>query len=192
MLAAQNGVLPADWSIRDALEARGMGWWALLVPRALSVGGGAIGGSIVAVIIAAIFWRWLGWRPAVLVAAATSVALAAVVVKALIDRPRPPGALLTDPGFPSGHTSFATAVLGVAAVILAHNRQRTWAWACVVVIVLMGPARIAVGAHWASDVVGGYLLGITWLCAILAICWPWWAAGATRAPSGASRGTAGG
>ena len=173
--AAGSGVLPTDWALHDALLARGLGPWALAVPRALAVLGSAWAGPIWTLGIVAVFWRWIGWRPAALVAVAASVALATVVIKTLVDRPRPPGALLTDPGFPSGHTAYATAVLGVTAIILLAHRRGWWAALCALVIVLMGPSRVAIEAHWASDVAGGYLLGITWLCAILALAWTWWA-----------------
>ena len=36
---------------------------------------------------------------------------------------------------------------------------------CLTLLILVGPARIYVGAHWASDVIGAYLLGIVWLSA---------------------------
>jgi undecaprenyl-diphosphatase len=34
---------------------------------------------------------------------------------------------------------------------------------CAVLIILIGPSRVFLGAHWASDVLGGYLIGTIWL-----------------------------
>ena len=31
------------------------------------------------------------------------------------------------------------------------------------IIILIGPSRVYLGDHWASDVLGGYLLGSSWL-----------------------------
>ncbi|HEX5853401.1 MAG TPA: phosphatase PAP2 family protein, partial [Solirubrobacteraceae bacterium] len=36
-------------------------------------------------------------------------------------------------------------------------------------IVLMGPARIAAGEHWPSDVLGGYLVATLWTALALAV-----------------------
>jgi membrane-associated phospholipid phosphatase len=32
---------------------------------------------------------------------------------------------------------------------------------------LIGPSRIYLGAHWASDVVGSYIIGILWLFLVI-------------------------
>jgi len=39
-------------------------------------------------------------------------------------------------------------------------------------IVLIGPSRVFLGAHWASDVVGGYLIGTIWLI-LLILAYRW-------------------
>ena len=102
-------------------------------------------------------------------AAATGIggALIDVVLKAAIGRARPhftdPVALAPGGSFPSGHAFTATLVAGVAllwALPLVSRRGRVLLWigACAVPLVV-GLSRVALGVHWVSDVVGGWLLG---------------------------------
>lgn len=62
--------------------------------------------------------------------------------------------------YPSGHTAMATCVYGS----LARRQHRAW----LVLIPVVAWARMALGHHWLSDVLGGALLGWMWL----EIC-PW-------------------
>jgi membrane-associated phospholipid phosphatase len=88
-------------------------------------------------------------------------------LKLLYARPRPPVAdrLIAVGGFslPSGHTLGTTVVLGVLAAIawsLRWGVQRVLvAAAAVAGIVATGMSRVYLGVHWASDVLGGWLLG---------------------------------
>jgi undecaprenyl-diphosphatase len=75
-------------------------------------------------------------------------------------------------GFPSGHVYSDVLVFGVLAVVapvlvgrFAGSAVRV---ACLTIIVLAGPARMVVGAHWPSDVAGGYLWGFAALCLAIA------------------------
>jgi undecaprenyl-diphosphatase len=38
---------------------------------------------------------------------------------------------------------------------------------CGLLIVLIGPSRVYLGAHWASDVIGSYVIGVLWLLMII-------------------------
>lgn len=75
----------------------------------------------------------------------------------------------TAPGlsFPSGHA--LGSLVGVVVVILVFLpvMSRTWrrvSWvAGAVVVVAVGFSRIALGVHWVSDVLGGWLLAAAWL-----------------------------
>ena len=67
--------------------------------------------------------------------------------------------------FPSGHSSNATVAYGSIAVYM----KKAWVTICAVILILLvGFSRIVVGAHYITDVLGGWVLGIVVL-AIVAV-----------------------
>jgi undecaprenyl-diphosphatase len=94
-------------------------------------------------------------------------------IKDAIDRPRPgPDAvIIRDPGensgFPSGHASTVVLVYGYAAFVAIKHGPRSVGIAATVfavtVALLIGWDRVYDGAHWPSDVLGGYAIGATLL-----------------------------
>jgi len=76
------------------------------------------------------------------------------------------GGRLSD--FPSGHTTVAAALAGALAVVvwLETGRRSIRVLAVVLAaaaVVLIGWARVAIGAHSPLDVLGGVALGVCWL-----------------------------
>lgn len=131
-------------------------------------------------------WRRRWWHLTAFVAAMVVSELCIGPVKALYDRARPPGSLVTVSGssFPSGH-AIAGSVTTVAIVIaLFPPRHRAaWGTAAVVFSMLMGLSRAYLAAHWLSDAVAGLLLGAAVaVCAALVVQLTWDA----RARSGRS------
>jgi len=116
------------------------------------------------------------WRPAaMLLAAYLGSVLLYTSFKDLVDRPRPPLAdsILHDsgPSFPSGHATQAIAVYGAMALIFSRGRapqtRARLAVASVVLSLLVGAARVYLGAHWFTDVLAGYVLGGIWLFGVM-------------------------
>ncbi|MFE9466771.1 phosphatase PAP2 family protein [Streptomyces virginiae] len=109
-------------------------------------------------------WRLATWAGVT----ATSGALIGFLVKNAVERARPhlPEPVAHAPGFsfPSGHAMTAMTSCAVLLLVLLPLVPRPWRplpWALATTAVLgVGYTRVALGVHWVSDVVGGWLLGI--------------------------------
>jgi undecaprenyl-diphosphatase len=107
------------------------------------------------------------------VAAEALTPLLSTLIKTLVDRSRPPGAMITptSSSFPSGHAAYAAAT-AVALVLLFSKpgRQRLLGVAVAgLVIAAMAWSRTYLQVHWLSDVLTGASLGIAVSLASFAI-----------------------
>ncbi|MFD2766699.1 phosphatase PAP2 family protein [Micromonospora eburnea] len=126
-----------------------------------------------------------GSRPAALWVVITMAGggLLGVLLKLLVGRHRPelldPVARASGLSFPSGHALNATLAAGVVLLLLlpfTRDRRplRRALWAVAVLVpVVTGVSRVALGVHWISDVVGGWLLGLAVLAATTAAFRTW-------------------
>jgi len=93
------------------------------------------------------------------------------IVKLIIQRPRPQGLRLISQGgysFPSGHAMMSICVYGYLFYLAITKIKNKVLKYCVstllfLVILSIGISRIYVGVHYASDVIGGYLLALCYL-----------------------------
>jgi undecaprenyl-diphosphatase len=134
--------------------------------------------AVIAVLVAV--WR-RRWFPVGLVAVSL-VLLGALVLagKELIGRAGPdraPDVLhVGGAAFPSGHAAIAVLGPAVAVYLLVRpDRRFRWYWAVFVFALVVGSARVYVNEHWATDVAGGWLLGVVLVVPILSVAgdrWP--------------------
>jgi undecaprenyl-diphosphatase len=138
--------------------------------RVLSQIGGTEIAIAVTVALSAVLWRRCRTSSLAIPITIAVGALANVVLKQAIGRPRPPdpstGTALAS--FPSGHTFQATLLLGLLplAVLLLTQRHDLVRWARVgagVGIAAVAASRVVLGAHWPTDVIAGFLVGLALL-----------------------------
>jgi undecaprenyl-diphosphatase len=140
-----------------------LGSTAVIVPMALIVG--------VFFVLRRHRWR----RPLAFLAAAIAGAVGLYdIVKPLVGRPRPPSVIwighYSGAAYPSGHATQSVACYAALAIILGAGRSpavKTVLWCAAALVVLaVGASRIYLGAHWLTDVLGGYALGASWVAMI--------------------------
>lgn len=92
----------------------------------------------------------------------------AEIIRQIYDRPRPFAAmgfqsLIGESGasFPSGHASL---LFALGFVIFTMNRR--WGWWFLALSLVNGIARVFVGVHYPSDILGGILVGLAGWAAV--------------------------
>ncbi|MCH9039140.1 MAG: phosphatase PAP2 family protein [Chloroflexi bacterium] len=102
------------------------------------------------------------------------------LTKALVARPRPTPDLVlvlqdvSSQSFPSGNVAlFSVYLIALALAVAsrtADRRKAIAAWGLsAALLTFIGLSRIYLGAHWLSDVLAGYLLGLMWVLVIAQI-----------------------
>jgi undecaprenyl-diphosphatase len=133
---------------------------------------------ITGLIIAVIYGLGLHWEAVAALFAALFSTGVNLLVKDLVQRPRPTSgavnviATLHSYSFPSGHVMFYLGFFGfigfLAFSLLKPSLKRSALLVFIgALVALIGISRIDLGQHWASDVLGAYLLGSLTLVVII-------------------------
>jgi membrane-associated phospholipid phosphatase len=131
----------------------------------------SIGSPTVMVVVAIVAGIWFYRGPGrskagVMVAAPAAGGLLAGGMKLLYGRARPAGAALFNErtfSFPSGHAATSAAVMVTLCYVLARERIISWPAAILIggmVPLIVGLTRLYLDVHWATDVVGGWTVGL--------------------------------
>lgn len=84
-------------------------------------------------------------------------------LKSLVDRARPPAAIVetSAPSFPSGHAiAAAMTAFGLVVAFLPRGRRRLrWGLVATLLAASMAWSRVYLGAHWATDTIAGVFIG---------------------------------
>ena len=148
-LPQRPGTLAESWLVRLGEAA----WW--LVP----------------LVIVGIVLLKRRWSDALFlcVAGLTGGLLGDLLIKDLVERPRPPEMAGSTEGysFPSGTVFLVTVTLGAACYLVWRSRPRRIVVACafaasLLLVLLVGVSRVYAGEHWPTDVLGGWVLGGAW------------------------------
>src|SRR5207245_185850 len=139
--------------------------------EAVSFAGGNIGEAVTVIFAAAVLWRhrrrWSLALPLVMI----GIGLLAPTLKWAVDRPRPN----LDPwGFPSGHVMSTVVLSGYLAYVVGSPTRRMIAPIALagIIVATMAFSRMYLDAHWLSDVVGGFTVGVAYLLAAIWVIGP--------------------
>ena len=137
----------------------------------------------VLVVIASVVLLRAGRRRTTVFLISTSITTGLLIrlVKALVSRDRPsliePVATAAGKSFPSGHSMGATAVYGALLVVFAprlSRRGRRFAvGGYLVLVAAIAFTRLALGVHYITDVLAGFVLGCAWLALAVAAFRVW-------------------
>ena len=167
-----NPVLPVDVAITQEFQENKAPWLQTLMFSVSYLGNQSILFAGLILVTAIAFWL-VRLRLEALIIVTLSIISSVVnfLVKLLVSRPRPTSHLVdvlqyaNGQSFPSGHVMSYVAFWGLlfSFGLILFNRRHWWHYALLIIpalfVILVGPSRIYLGDHWASDVIGGYLFG---------------------------------
>jgi membrane-associated phospholipid phosphatase len=171
-------LLRADSGARDDLHSYAVHHAPFVTAmRVLSfIGSTTVWLALFTAVVAWLMWRRLPRLALFVVVTVAGSSVLNLVVKQAVHRARPvlpdPVAHATGMSFPSGHAQ--AALVGFAVLLLVFLPLLRGAWRAIAVAVAalltigIGFSRVALGVHYVSDVLAGYVLGAAWVIAMTA------------------------
>ena len=169
---AYNPVLAIDVTITRAFQENQSPWLRYTMIAASFIGNVSALSLGLIVLAAVLFWIVdLRLEAIVVVVVSATSALLNWLIKLVVARPRPSASLVeiiqatSGQSFPSGHVMSYVAFWGLlfSLGVILFRGKHWWRTALLIIsalfVVLVGPSRIYLGDHWATDVLGAYLIG---------------------------------
>lgn len=175
----QPGVTQVDLQVTQALQSV-----QVPVVKWLMIGFTFLGNSLPLCVIGLGSAAWMFWRGHRLAALLTAVTLLGLplnmLIKDWVGRPRPDGTLVSvvlptiGLSFPSGHAMASTMLYGfLAALAWMHVKSPTRRFRAAAgfagTAIMVSLSRVYLGAHWISDIVGGWTAGLVCLVILVEI-----------------------
>jgi membrane-associated phospholipid phosphatase len=165
-------VLSIDVAITQEFQEQQLPWLNWFMVAVSFLGNQFIIFSLLILLTAVIFWLVRLRLEAVFIVGLSVVSTVLNgLIKYIVSRPRPTSTLVdviqraTGQSFPSGHVMSYVAYWGLlfSLTLILFKRNRWWQYLLLIVsgffVVTVGPSRIYLGDHWASDVLGAYMFG---------------------------------
>ena len=136
---------------------------------------------VIAGALAAYSFRLPNMKMLIAAGAIPGTLMAGMILKILFERARPlteyaAGMRLQTYSFPSGHSSGSVIAYGLLAYLAFMKLPPTWNVVCAAVLsvvpIFVGISRVYLGAHFPSDVVAGWILGIIVLALVVFVLQP--------------------
>ncbi len=169
---AYNPVLAIDVTITRAFQENQSPWLRYTMIAASFIGNVSALSLGLIVLAAVLFWIVdLRLEAIMVVVVSATSALLNWLIKLVVARPRPSASLVeiiqatSGQSFPSGHVMSYVAFWGLlfSLGVILFRGKHWWRTALLIIsalfVVLVGPSRIYLGDHWATDVLGAYLIG---------------------------------
>jgi undecaprenyl-diphosphatase len=165
---AQDPLVLTDQAVYHFFQSLRTPWANQIMVAVTELGDAFVNASLTVVVLLVLLGRRCYRAAGFFFLAMAGGSLGVQALKWLIHLPRPVDIYhgASAYGFPSGHTTMSVVLYGFLAILMLRGLKGTWRWGLITGALffsfLIAFSRLYLGAHWLSDVMGGFFIGITW------------------------------
>lgn len=167
----RESIIHADMAVFNFFQALRTAEVDRIMLGITTIGGAQVLMPVVALIIVWLLARRCWHSAAYWLAAGAFYEVFVKLLKHFVARQRPLNVyadrMVEQFSFPSGHATTGMVIYGFLAFLLCYRQPAAWRYSVTLItailIALIGFSRIYLGAHWISDVIAGFCLGLAWI-----------------------------